>query len=128
MTITLKDIAESEKICEAATRGPWFKFQDGEGNLEQHGVRGDAWDVYVHSRGDARFIAYARTMLPAMNKLVREMMEMLDELSCDQIGGLLGCSVCVIQIDEHGNPDHQEDCIKGKARRLVERMDGESSP
>ncbi|KKM17048.1 hypothetical protein LCGC14_1679730 [marine sediment metagenome] len=76
----------------------------------------------IHAR-DAIFITHARTRLPEMNKLCREMLEMLDELSCDQMGGLLGCTECHTETDEKGNVTHAPNCIKGKARRLVERME-----
>ncbi len=113
MTITLADMVESEKICEAATEGPWFKFQEGEGNLEQHGVRGDVWDAYFHSRGDARFIAHARTRLPKMNKLVREMYELFDECA-----GVFGIEDCRCPKDE------EHPCVICKVESLVERMEG----
>lgn len=127
MSITLKDIAESEKICEAMTEGPWRVCPD---EKEEHSplvclnndnhcglcASGEA-GYWAMTHEDAEGIAHARTRLPAMNKLVREMISMLKG----------------IDIVISTNPDCEQLNMKTwrtfiNVRRLVERMDGEPSP
>ena len=143
MTITLADIAESEKICEAATEGPWIRgymggrcsldHEHGKGNCQyvQSGLydnphritggtiqKGEAHDLAIQVAGcydydeggiiherDTTFITHARTRLPAMNKLAREMYEILKEVADDVF--VESCDFGTIQ----------------KARRLVERLE-----
>ncbi len=120
MTITLVDIEASEKICDAATGGPWearnpntssgnkawlvigaksasgrFKIVSNLGKIGMH-------------EGDCRLIAHARTRLPEMNKLVWEFYEMVRqyESACECAAEEIACEVCK------------------DGRKLLERMEG----
>ena len=123
MTITLKDIAESEKICEATTKGPW-SIEEEEADMGDWiatrdipelniKIGGSRWRKVVNSleikEEDAQFIIHARTQLPAMNKLVREMYRELKFVA------LRGCV-------SPGEPKCV--CLFCRARRLVERLEG----
>ena len=105
MNITLKDIAESEKICEAAIPEPGVKQQVS---------------VAYRTENQLAFEDHARIRLPAMNKLALEMLHALkfyadmDNYRCIISGGINGSEVA----NDFGD----------EARRLVERMDGEPTP
>ncbi len=135
MTITLADIEASEKICDAAAEGPWEEDRHGvsigpqntecshTGNKKNNGItygsviRGPNKNEVLGIEGFAKdgrgpkphpnyqFVAHARTRLPEMNKLVREMSRHIVGL-LEEMPTKLGGSVAV------------------KAERLIERMEG----
>ncbi|KKN01570.1 hypothetical protein LCGC14_1126430 [marine sediment metagenome] len=104
MTITLTDIAESEKICEAFNE----KIEAGFEGLEMDGV--DAIKLI------GGFSHHARTRLPEMNKLVREMLKIIEELieEVETVETLSEEMVVYNHIIETG--------IVAKARRYLETM------
>ncbi|KKN45763.1 hypothetical protein LCGC14_0679860 [marine sediment metagenome] len=53
----------------------------------------------------------------------KAMLEIIDELSISRGPSGMGCDICIIQIDEDGNAAHEEDCIKGKARRFTQAVE-----
>ena len=133
MTITLKDIAESEKICEAATKGPWTVNEYCTNNIrvwtEKGGVEVDPKtnkvirelkaEVGRISRiGDREFVAHARTMLPAALKLARKMYEILElyaHTACARAYQLINVGLVASELCGK--------CLPCKARRLVEQME-----
>ena len=116
MTITLADIAESEKICETATGGPW-----------------DTWPPY-YTEGNIKLILHARTQLPKMNKLVREIYQHLCSLvfTCPSCGG--AGEVGMYEVGPSGELLGEDKIFKGnkdcswcgEARRFVERMESDN--
>lgn len=80
-----------EKLAEAATKGPWFKFLS---------VHTSAWTVQVgrgwllvltkkeptgvseQEEADAAFIAESRTLIPRLVKALRIAEEKIDQVSC----------------------------------------------
>ena len=125
--ITLVDIAESEKICEAADviRQPWLR---DEGFISIR-VNEPDWDVnysglepiltvregFSGKESVLIFASHSSIMLPAMNELVLEMYEALDCLS--------RCIRPNSKMDEVSLAFRRRDSYH-KARRLVERMEG----
>ena len=99
MNITLADITESEKICDevekeyqARLKGESAPLMTNEPLTEYHATL-------------MQFGAQCRTQLPAMNKMVREMLELLKPVPAllDNLPG---------QVD-----------LISKVRRLVERLE-----
>ena len=97
MTITLADIAESEQICEAAIPEPGAKQQVS---------------VAYRTENQLAFEDHARERLPAMNKLAREMVEMVRALA------MLAC-----RANDPVACDGLDHCMPCQARRLVERVE-----
>jgi len=63
VTLDLKALRE---LCERATPGPWTLYFDDGHWLERPGTT----DLCAHTNTDARFIAAARSALPALIDLV----------------------------------------------------------
>ncbi|KKN61921.1 hypothetical protein LCGC14_0516900 [marine sediment metagenome] len=119
--ITLADIAESERICGAMTSGPWRVCPD---EKEEHGplvchdgdehcglcASGEA-GYWAMTYDDAEGIAHARTRLPKMNALARELYDEIVMLAAEP------CVRC--PVPGEGN------CGPCRAARLVERMESE---
>ena len=121
MTITLADIVESEKICAAATEGPWEWewVPDGPYNelkLAHLHIVCDA-DESVGATQDREFIAHARKMLPDTLRLVREMYPFIVYLSKQACLLTFSPRMC-----------KESGCEPCKARLLVEQLDGEPTP
>ena len=128
MNITLKDIAESEKICEAADilQAPWLidgeyisiKVNEPDWEVDYSGLEPilTARDGYSGKETVLAFASHASTQLPAMNKLVREMLHALkfyanmENYRCIISGGISGSEVA----NDFGD----------EARRLIERLEG----
>ena len=107
MPITLKDIEASEEICEAFValgKEPLGFGLDEHGRL--HLLIGDSFDHILDGDNDIddlfyAFVANARTQLPVLLKLVREMFRIVRKASwmecppgCQEIhppGQCLGC-------------------------------------
>ena len=126
MTVTLKDIAESEKICEAVYPD-WVEMQDAVNRKPAfmeaapgitvgtpHNTEPIArFSGYLMPLEDnVAFVLHARTALPAMNKLVREMVEMVRALA------MLAC-----RANDPVACDGLDHCMPCQACRLVERME-----
>ena len=144
MTITLEDIAESEKICEAATEGPLEIQENGDcevydvckvgmdesygdhEHIEYWGIKSPVIkphdDEYVLSEPVAKRIEHSYNTLPVMNALVREMYEAVKHQAknCIDCGGKGEFEAY------HEGEGFITDCSYCRpARRLVERMEGE---
>ena len=66
--MTPADLAEVQRLCAAATPGPWHTLTDGDGNtvIVQTGHMTDrSWQIPRHDE-DLEFIAAARTLVPAL--------------------------------------------------------------
>ena len=130
MPITLKDIEASEKICEAATEGEWRPVLGSGQTLltalysDEHGFIADFLpDYFLEREGggtpfdhrpNMNFTRHARTALPAMNALVREMYEAIGDLLSD------GTENCVMKSQElYGVCE----CARCHAFRLIESME-----
>ena len=123
MTVTLKDIAESEKICEAATEGFGARFDaewstEGPYVIPSRDADGFAKDYIKVPLSQSELIAHARTQLPAMNELVREMLGIIEEL----VGAVEHIATISQEMVAHNFMCESEEV--SKARRLVERMEG----
>ncbi len=99
--ITLAGIAESEKICEAFNE----KIEAGFEGLEMDGV--DAIKLI------GGFSHHARTRLPEMNKLCREMLPFVEDWILEP---------CIERMPKETRDDCGK-CTSCKARRRGERME-----
>jgi len=80
-TLTDEQIAEDEKLCEAATEGPWKHSAEHPLFIEAESKNG--WELLFKNvevgngdwRNDCRFVARARTALPEYIAEVRRLRE-----------------------------------------------------
>lgn len=116
------DLEEIKKRCEAATLGPWDVFvlhADGtiitiDGRFE---IRTPDYDVCAEIPGsapirrlsDAKFIAHARSDIPALIAEVERLREVASGL--DKQIELLLCPLC----DQGINQGHSPDCPNARA-------------
>ncbi len=92
--LTDEQVAETEARANAATEGPWVcrestmwahPFDDSKGKVPSGGIEGPDYIPDPECNGfrlhDARFIAHARTDIPALCQTVRALRAQLDQVS-----------------------------------------------
>jgi len=157
MTPTLEQIEDSERICDAATEGPWGIYDNGFDGGVVSGLRDalegehstfDCGKVYKRfvcgsephegrmepDSSDTIFISHARTMLPEMLKLVREMYGVLLKYHNSGAERLLvheggkeyyECLLCKNEWPQGDDTEsHAKDCAFIQGCRVIERMEG----
>lgn len=81
-------LTEVKDRADAATDGPWYRFDDGHREVycARQYIDGEAPDVTYGSErpADAEFIAAARTDLPATTKALDDVLTYADE--CERVG------------------------------------------
>lgn len=129
------DLDEIERVCEAATEGPWDYVYDEEWCTEwlfcgpvryEHGEFGSIlgkWRETLWStegglemgKEDWQFIANARTWLPVLVADLRETRETIKKLegSCVSVffeTGVHACDICHEQADSASELKHHDGC------------------